>query len=279
MANPSASLSIASADENQSLTLTDLETLLKQHAKYKERSYQTSKEEHVSFLEGHPTRPNAVLFGDSMLERMKTTGDSENFQPWPSAAMLSDSALEELAISQPASELKRMDGVFNAGVGGDKIENMLYRLLGDPDKGLTGLIPLIKEREMRFWVVHAGTNNLHPKRGHRDKDSDLLRLLLQTLLKISHPEVRILLTELFYRKDIPNDLVDKANVQYRSIVSLMNTNLGREVIVLLPAPKEVSKDNHLDDHVHLNLEGYQLWAKVLAPKAMIMYDQLTKAKG
>lgn len=278
-ASGNASLSIASSDENQSLSLADLKILLKQHSKYKERSYQTSKEQHVPLLNKHPTEPQVVLFGSSMFERMKITANSPDLQPWPSTTMLSDSALERIAASQQAPGLKRIDSVFNAGVGGDKIENMLYRLLGDANRKLIGLIPIFSTRNVRFWIVQAGTNNLHSKHGHRDKDRGLLRLLLQTLLKISHAEATILFPEILYRKDIPDNLVDTANEKIRSLVTLMNTNLGREAIVFLPAPKEISKDMHLVDHVHLNLEGYRLWAESLAPKAMSMLDEVNKAKG
>lgn len=270
-----SSLSIASSDENQSLSLPHLQTLIKQHAKYKERSYQTSKEQHVPFLNDHPSEPQVVLFGDSMLERMKTTGGSPDLQPWPSTTMLSASALE----GSNSHGLRRMDGVFNAGVGGDKMENMLYRLLGDPKEKLTGLISIFRERDVRFWIVQAGTNNLHQKRGHRDKDHDLLRLLLQALLKISPAGATILLTELFYRKDIPDDLVDKANEKRRSLIATMNTNLGREAIVPLPAPTGISKDKHLVDHVHLNLTGYQVWAEALVPKAVSMLDKVERSNN
>lgn len=266
-------LSIASSDENQLRSLADLKTLIEQHAKYKERSYQTSKERHVPLLNDHPTGLHVVLFGDSMLERMKTTGGSPDLQPWPSTTMLSSSAVERISGSQQESGLGRIDGVFNAGVGGDRIENMLYRLLGDPNEKLTGLIPIFNERDVRLWIVQAGTNNLHRKHGLRDNDHDLLRLLLQTLLKISHGAI-ILLTELFYRKDIPDELVDKANEKRRSLIATMNTNIGREAIVSLPAPMEFSKDRHLYDHVHLNLEGYQIWAEVLVPKAASMLGKV-----
>ncbi|KAK4239420.1 hypothetical protein C8A03DRAFT_32520 [Achaetomium macrosporum] len=131
---------------------------------------------HIPLLEAHtkdaPDQgPTVVLLGDSMIERMTTTGGSPNFPaPWPSSAMISDEKLSALG-------LRRLDRVFNAGVAGDKIENLAYRLAGaphpeDPEKDLPGLLPILARcGTVRVWVVHIGSNDLTPEGGLASEDA------------------------------------------------------------------------------------------------------------
>jgi platelet-activating factor acetylhydrolase IB subunit beta/gamma len=180
-----------------------------------------------------------------MLERFKPTGNSPDFDPWPSTALLPGST-------------ERLNGVFNAGVGGDKVENMLYRLAGDPSRELTGLAHVLSKRDVRLWIVQAGTNNLHKKHGLKDDDCVKLGWVFETLLSISQsPTTKILFTELFY-----------ANLKIRAIATRMNIDLGRVAVILIPVITEISKDQNLDDHVHLNREGYRLWVERLVPAAI-----------
>ncbi|OTA81851.1 hypothetical protein M434DRAFT_85160 [Hypoxylon sp. CO27-5] len=125
---------------------------------------------------------------------------------------------------------------------------------------------VLEEQEILTWVIQAGTNNLDATHGLRDGDVADLQLILQTLLRISHPAAHILLTGLFYRGDIRNKLVDDANLKLKSLYKLMNNNVGDERISFLPAPKTVKKDSHFADHVHLNEEGYRLWISELWPR-------------
>ncbi|KAK5657433.1 hypothetical protein OQA88_3005 [Cercophora sp. LCS_1] len=240
--------------------MADIEATLSTISKYKARSRSTSKSSHIPLLASCPTgSPHVVLFGDSMLERMITTGRSSNLvSAWPSEAMMDDESLTN----------PRLVNVLNAGVGGDKVQNMAYRLLGDASQNLPGLASLVaNQKSVRLWVVQAGTNNLSPKRGLSDADRDALATMLRCLLKVEGaPGVRsrILLTGLFPRKDVPREKVDEANGKLVSVVRELNGE-GTERVVFLPATEEVQLDEHLVDHVHLNLEGYKLWMKRLFP--------------
>lgn len=62
-----------------------------------------------------------MLLGDSMIERMQTTCKSASLRPWPAAAILSDAYLLESTVLHK----ERLEGVFHAGVGGDKYEDVL----------------------------------------------------------------------------------------------------------------------------------------------------------
>jgi platelet-activating factor acetylhydrolase IB subunit beta/gamma len=252
-------------------------------AKPKQRSYDTSLSTHIPLLQSQTQKNNVnenhgpvvVLVGDSMLERMTTTGECPNFTaPWPSPAMLDDTTLASLALG-PGITLKRIDKVFNAGVGGDRIQNIAYRLAGGPhlddptnQPGLPALLPLLAAcGSVRLWVVQAGSNNLTPKRGLKDADRDALRVLVAALLRVEPEgrECRVLVTGLFYRLDVKRELVDEANEKVRGVVRVLNEEFGGERVVFLPAAKGVKAEEHLVDHVHLSLEGYQVWMRELFP--------------
>lgn len=81
----------------------DFRELIHDSMKSKSRSHDTHNEIHLPILSQNPALAfTTVLVGDSMIERLKTTGSS--------------------------TRIARLPSSFNAGVGGDRIENVLYRL-------------------------------------------------------------------------------------------------------------------------------------------------------
>lgn len=258
-----------SHSNNQVASAESLKQSLRSVAKFKQRSFETSANSHIPFLKTCTGGPEVVLLGDSMIERMATTGESSGFQSWPSGSILSEKCIISLNDSLTNQSITRLSNVFNAGVGGDKYENILYRLVGDEfskeRQPLTGLLDMLKSCNVSLWVIHAGTNNLHPKKGLSDVDVDKLRLILQAVLQISRPGTKVLLTELFYRKDITHSLVDDANQKLETLTQSVNEELGSTTVLFSHRPREVLEDLHLDDHVHLNKEGYRLWMESLLP--------------
>ncbi|EOO03381.1 putative lipolytic protein g-d-s-l family protein [Phaeoacremonium minimum UCRPA7] len=186
--------------------------------------------------------------------------------------MLDDATLRQLSKTR-GQTLERLRGVFNAGVGGDRIENMLYRLIGNKDgsRDLQGLAEVLQGRNVKLWVVSAGTNNLQKKKGLVDADVDKMRLLLDTLLKISSRTTKMLFSGLTYRTDIGDQLVDEANEKVCLLIMAMNQEFGYARIEYLPPVADLDKGQHLADHVHLNERGYQMWAEILAPRVMELY--------
>ncbi|GAB1319917.1 hypothetical protein MFIFM68171_10127 [Madurella fahalii] len=261
-------------------------------AKYKFRSHQTSKTTHLPLLQQHHHQhpPTVVLLGDSMFERMITIDESSNLvEPWPSAAMLPDSEL-------PAGT-GRLRGVFNASVGGDRVANIAYRLVGerfpdDPKKDLPGLMETLIRyggggdgggggggEGVKVWVVQAGTNDLSAKKGLADRNRDALRVVLRALLGMparskTGKESRVLVTGLFYRKDVSRELVDEANAKLADMVRGLNRELGIEKVVFLPAISEVKTEEHLVDHVHLRLDGYRVWMRELFPAVVGLLKEM-----
>lgn len=244
----------------------ELASLLAPISKFKARSFETSLTSHIPLLQSCTlaTSPSVIFLGDSMLERFITTGESPNLvSPWPSPTLLPNIPGES-----------RLDNVFNAGVGGDKIQNMAYRLLGDPENKLPSLAASIEQlQSVKVWVVHAGTNNLTPKRGLSDQDADALELLLRAVLKIEGaPGVirpKLIMTGIGYRKDVSDEKVDGANSKLERVVRKLNdVEEGKGRLSFFPAAEGVNKEEHLVDHVHLTLEGYRIWMKELFPEVV-----------
>jgi len=240
-----------------------------------------------------------------MFERMTTTGESPNLvAPWPSPALMSDDRMHNL-ISLDEKKVKttegksekeneneqkngrRLNGVFNAGVGGDRIQNLAYRLVGSgsdanadaetDEINLPGLLPVLAARgTVKVWVVHVGTNNLSPKKGLSDGDADALRRVVGAVLQVSPEKGRckVLVTGLFYRRDVTRELVDRANDKVRQVVEALQEQCGTGRVAYLPPAAAVKPEEHLVDHVHLSLDGYKLWVDELLPKVASILDSV-----
>jgi lysophospholipase L1-like esterase len=221
-----ASMPLSDPHENQDLSKLEFQKIIQAEMKYKARSHDTYQSTHIPELNAESKVDiDTVLIGDSMLERLKNTGRNTRLAQLPSS--------------------------FNAGVGGDKIENVLYRLD-------LGLISQLETRNVKLWVVMIGTNNL--KKTLKKVEVERYRLLLQALLRIS-PTSRILCCEIFKRKDIQDCYVEESNRSIQGVIEQMNQNLG-EKIFWVEAPEGVTKER-LVDHVHLDKEGYIIWDELL----------------
>ncbi|OAL51354.1 hypothetical protein IQ07DRAFT_586885 [Pyrenochaeta sp. DS3sAY3a] len=256
---------------------------LKQSSKFKQRSHDTHHNIHVPELAlrlnlpNHETpslpEPNPALddpfsrsanlsntspihivyLGNSMLERLKTTGKDTNL-----------------------GTLSNKANAFNAGCGGDKNENVLYRL----EQGLYTLLKSSQESmatapktcDIALWILASGTNNLHAKHGFRHPDVASWKVLVETCLRIA-PRSRVLACDVFYRKDVKDELVEAGNEMLRDVVREVNLDVekrraesgeegGQESVVWVEARQKIDK-GMLVDHVHLNEEGYRVWDEVL----------------
>lgn len=152
---------------------------------------------------------------------------------------------------------------WNAGCGGDKNENVIYRLICGEENLLSALKA---SGNVSLWVLMSGTNNLR-KKPFRSSDIESYRLLLQACLWIA-PESKIIACDMLYRKDIPDTVVDESNKMMESAVKEVNQSLlGREgvqEIQWVEARTLVGKEL-LDDHVHLTEEGYRKLNDILWP--------------
>ena len=200
---------------------------------FKQRSHDTHNQTHKPQLE-NDSPIDIVLLGDSMFERFKTTGQRTR--------------IGRLAYPQ----------LFNAGVGGDKIENVLYRID-------LGLIDLLKPHNPKLIVLHIGTNNLRPKHGLKSQQLNDYDLLLRTLISSFSTNTQILVIGLFKRTDVEEQLISQSNKALEELVSNVNLEYQGNRVHWLDLSNDF-EPRHLQDHVHFNDDGYYKWNSRLYPK-------------
>jgi len=220
---------------HQTCSDQDFRQLIPDSMKSTYRSHNAHNEIHLPLLSQNSALPfTTVLIGDSMIERLQTTGSN--------------------------TRIARLPSSFNAGVGGDRIENVLYRLD-------LGLFTSLKNHGIKLWVLMIGTNHIGTKKGLKKKELDAYRVLVQALLRIA-PESRILACGMFQRKDVDDGNMERANMMLKEVVGEMNNKLEGEKVCWLDAAGGVKKEEHLLDHVHLNEEGYRIWDEALYPRVI-----------
>ena len=145
----------------------------------------------------------------------------------------------------------------NFGWGGDRTENILWRL---ENGELDGVDP-------KVVVVQAGTNNLNE--GTDDSQIESITAGIQVIVdtcRAKAPDAVIVLTGVFPRRDVPsfNSAIDGINeglaaladgdgIRFVDINDRLSDGDGR----LLDAMS--------DDGLHLSAAGYQVWADALKP--------------
>ncbi|KAK6606991.1 hypothetical protein ACHAPF_001833 [Botrytis cinerea] len=215
------------------LQMSDIElnNQIKENSKWKKRSEETTLNVHFPELDNTSLKTTSlVLIGSSMLERFKTTGHDLELGPKP--------------------------GIFNAGVGGDTIPNVLYRI----DLGL--LRKAKTQEKVGMVIVNIGSNDLK-KPGRSLTEAQLYQFTLHLeALRRTFPGARIVVTALFYKKDVHLSDIDRSNEDLQKIVS------GLPRVEWLAAP-DIDLDNHYEDHVHLNRAGYEVWNEWLVEKLEI----------
>lgn len=241
---------------NKTLPTTEHETVTSSAAstpiEEKSKDKETQKEYSFSINKS----PRTLLIGDSLLERLKTL-----LTPPFQTVLLGSSAIEHLKKPPPGSaqlQLTSLPSSINLGCGGDKIENVLYRLYAGTYRLLLPFSPSIK-----LIILQVGTNNLRPLRPLTATECAKYSLLLAALLKIA-PGATLVCSGLFNRRDIPDGVVGASNDALKKVVEGLN-NAGVENwngrVRWVDAP--VVGEAERVDHVHLNEEGYRLWDRTL----------------
>ena len=145
------------------------------------------------------------------------------------------------------------------GWGGDRIENILWRLRNGE---LTGLHP-------KVFVVLAGINNVGNQPADAAKIEDIVRGI-EAIIKSCHaqaPNATIILMGLFPRNDnlavMPSinqinrhiaRLADGKHVRYLDLTDRLADRAGRALPGILNS-----------DQLHPTLKAYQIWADALKP--------------
>lgn len=199
------------------------------YSQFRQQSLEITRDDHVPRLSKLGRTPSVMFLGTSMLESMGTTGQWQDPNLWPSEAMMSRKRLTAINKTRIANLLEpshRVSGAFNAGCGGDRIENILYRLIGvsnDAETGetTTGLRETLMKRagEVKLWVVDAGTNDLTRRKGLTPKSILALRELLLTIFDMSSPGTLVLLLGIFCRTDVNDGWISQANEDLSTLAS------------------------------------------------------------
>lgn len=203
---------------------------------WKERT-ETTHQRHLQLLEANPKLSEGILFlGDSMFERWMTTGK----QWWN-------------------GELKQFN-IMNAGVGGDKIENLMWRISPPTDKkqnplGITrGILDGCNYKKIFLMI---GTNNLTVKRLSAEIIAAAVTEVID-IIKGKQPNAQLIVFALTPRSDVPFEKIAQIN----TIVSLA---CGRKSIPYIDFNKKLTTGAYFDDQVHLSTFGYEEWFNAIMP--------------
>lgn len=189
-------------------------------AKWKARS-ETTYHEHCTTVDAGSAVPwTTLLLGDSLFQRIATARLPR---------VVGSSACERLKDLQPPH-------VFNAGVGGDKIENLLWRLEGSE---LWTHPNLRSITSVCLWI---GTNNLTTKPVNVAAVTALYEAVM-VHIRAYFPTARVFVFEITPRTDVPAAHVDQLNTILRSLHGT----------TFVPVHVDVAD---LQDHVHVKPTVY-----------------------
>lgn len=153
---------------------------------------------------------------------------------------------------------------FNLGFGGDRTENILWRLEhGEVD----GINP-------KLTVLSIGTNNT----GHRQDSPEctaegISRIV--TELKKRLPNTKILLLAIFPRDENPDGELRQLNNEVNQRIEQLT---DQERVFFLDVNHAFLTDEGIlpaeimPDHLHPNEQGYQLWAEAMEPTIRGLLD-------
>ena len=186
-------------------------------SKWKQRTHDT----HMEHLKEYSGKSFKVAFlGDSMMERWKTTDNL-----WQ----------------------KHFPDYANLGVGGDMINNLLYRISGtDEGKGVESILDTIKVDKI---ILMIGTNNSE-KSSVTHICEGIMKVISIIFEKL--PNVELIVYGLPYRKDVDDTKMDEINAAIEEYIK--NQNVPKLTYRLLNIGKE-----YLMDNVHFGTKGYSKW--------------------
>ena len=144
----------------------------------------------------------------------------------------------------------------NLGIGGDRTENVLWRL----DNGnIDGISPKVA-------VVMIGTNN-HPPRNTGEEIADGIIAICKKL-RTKLPRTKILLLAIFPRERKPSPMreelakASKIASRIADKKKIYYLDIGEE---FLERDGSISKEV-MHDYLHLTPKGYKIWAEAIEPK-------------
>jgi len=146
---------------------------------------------------------------------------------------------------------------LNLGFGGDRTENVLWRL---QHGALDGLAPKVA-------VLMIGTNNT----GHRGEDpkttaAGVRRLVAEIRQRL--PDTRLLLLAVFPRGEKPDDPLRRINERVNRLIAAEADDRNiyfLDINVALTQPDGTLSKDVMPDLLHPNEKGYEIWQREMQP--------------
>jgi lysophospholipase L1-like esterase len=172
-----------------------------------------------------------------------------------------ENLLNEFSGLSHFKELQKKALIFNAGVGGDKVENIRYRMIDGK---------LVKNQYLsgvESIYLLMGTNNLNNKDSKcKDNIVDGILTIIYLLTKNFEKLLNIYIMNISPRTDIKQELIDDVNssllemTKKFSLVNSVNVHYLNWTSQLLNDNQEINIQYYYD-HIHLNADGYEIMYK------------------
>jgi platelet-activating factor acetylhydrolase IB subunit beta/gamma len=185
-----------------------------------------------------------LLLGDSITQQWGSTLDKPGTNPF----------------NDPWNKVFGNYKTVNTGIGGDKIQNILWRF---DHGGVEGLKP-------KVVILLAGNNNMFftPETGIEPVAQGIITSVYR--IKEEFPAAHIIVVKIFpagdpsarFYQDIvkTNIAIDKLNLEQNESVSVLD--IWNEMV---NSNGEVKEELFTVDKIHLSLDGYELYASKLKP--------------
>ena len=148
----------------------------------------------------------------------------------------------------------------NFGFSGDRTEHVLWRL---ENGEMAGLAP-------KAVVIMIGTNNIGHGSSNSQQTAAGVTAIVKRLLELM-PKTKILLLGIFPRGESPDDQMRK---DVAKATDLFKSNADCKRVVFLDIgyaflrSDGVLRTTLMPDRLHLNPDGYEIWAKAMKPDLM-----------
>lgn len=170
---------------------------------------------------------------------------------------IGDSITEGWAGRKEWKEIFEPMGAVNFGIGGDRTENLLWRLEH-------GAVSSLRPKAL---VLLIGTNNF----GLGDADSSTVALGVRAVvhqLRTAFPDARLLLFGIFPRDENPDTPLRTRILEVNADIQTLHD--GKSIFYEDIANRFLEADGHLTeeimpDFLHLSDEGYRRWAEAILP--------------
>ena len=151
--------------------------------------------------------------------------------------------------------------VLNLGQGGDRTQNVLWRLKNGEVEGI----------KPKVAMLMIGTNNVG--RGETPEDTVLGVKAILAELKQRLPKTRVVLYSILPRDGAIMAAVDKANAQLPALADGTQVNHVDLKEVFLNPDGSLNKLLYHTDNVHLSTEGYRAWFENAEPLIAAALDE------